>query len=149
MRFNQACSNKCSFLSQKYKIRWVQHWYTSSAFFHTYYKTGAGHLLIREIEEDNRNILIDQGGIRRAIEEFYNKKFSKVSVSDNFELLNRIPNLVLEDDNSLLCAIPGFNEIEKMVLEIDAMSSPGPDGFLDFFINPRIPRGFNSCFIAS
>lgn len=103
MRLKQAYATKCIHLGQKFRDSWVKYGDKSTSFFHSYFKYKASQLAIREIKEESGRILTNQSEIKKAINEFYIKKLTKSQVSTNEEQLSLIPNLVTDDNNTLLC----------------------------------------------
>ncbi|XP_026411207.1 uncharacterized protein LOC113306493 [Papaver somniferum] len=58
---------------------------------------------------------------------------SKQSVNIKEELLEVVPQMINEEDQRRLDAIPSAEEIKKTVFDMDPESSPGPNGFSGIF----------------
>ncbi|KAK3221826.1 hypothetical protein Dsin_008851 [Dipteronia sinensis] len=102
---------------------------------------------------------------------FYVDSFSSDSdlIDQDLSIVDDIvPSLVSQEENSLLVAIPSADVIHDAVFAMDALSSPGPDGFSgrffqhcweimgrdvilavqDFFHSRVVAPGLNSNFIV-
>ncbi|XP_026416977.1 uncharacterized protein LOC113312440 [Papaver somniferum] len=69
----------------------------------------------------------------KAQNEHANKEFEAQSVNIKEELLEVVPQLITEEDQSFLDAIPSAEEIKAIVFDMDPESAPGPDGFSGIF----------------
>lgn len=64
---------------------------------------------------------------------FYKNLFSEGPSNTDFRALNYIEICITDDDNIRISAIPTLQEVTKIILSIDANSSPGPDGLSGMF----------------
>lgn len=64
---------------------------------------------------------------------FYQKQFTQERYATVFHLLDHIPDLITEDENRVLEAIPAEQEIKKTVFKLYRNSSNGPDRLTDRF----------------
>ncbi|PON51958.1 hypothetical protein PanWU01x14_212010 [Parasponia andersonii] len=73
--------------------------------------------------------------ISSHIQSFYKDLFTEPQVSITYYsgIQEIIPNLVSSSDNLELCRIPNEEEVQLTVFDMDALSTPGPDGFSDKF----------------
>ncbi|KAK3221918.1 hypothetical protein Dsin_008943 [Dipteronia sinensis] len=118
-----------------------------------------------------RVILVDQTAIRDHIVRFYVDLFSSDSDLIDLDLSivdDIVPSLVSQEENSLLVAILSADVIHEAVFAMDALSTPGSDGFSgrffqlcweivgrdvilavhDFFHSRVVTPGLNSNFIV-
>lgn len=49
-------------------------------------------------------------------------------------LLNNIPLVITDQQNTLLCAFPSMDEIDTMIKEMNMDCAAGPNGYNGFFI---------------
>ncbi|XP_026420175.1 uncharacterized protein LOC113316173 [Papaver somniferum] len=103
-------------LQQKARIKWVKEGSTNTSFFHTNLKIKQSRNFISELEDVNEE-------------------------ADS--LLEVIPEVIIEEDQQMLDAVPNAEEIKDAIFSMDPDSSPGPDGFTGFMVNGG-PHGFFS-----
>ncbi|XP_049391503.1 uncharacterized protein LOC125855893 [Solanum stenotomum] len=72
--------------------------------------------------------------VNEAID-YYQKQFTQERDASNFPLLHHIPELVTEEDNAVLGAIPDEPEIRKAVFSLNGDSACGPDGLSGRFFH--------------
>lgn len=65
---------------------------------------------------------------------YYQNLYTSSGTSSDFaEICSVIPNIVSQEENTSLTAIPKANEIKATVFSMDSHSAPGPDGFSGSF----------------
>lgn len=63
------------------------------------------------------------------------KQFIKDKKANDFYLLNDIPELILNEENIILEAIPREDKVRKVVFRLNGDSACGKDGLSSAFIN--------------
>ncbi|XP_026383534.1 uncharacterized protein LOC113279031 [Papaver somniferum] len=124
--------------------------------------------LISELEDLNGNLASDQKIIAETLVHHFKEKFQYQQTEKVDSLLEVIPNVVTEEDEQMLDAIPDVEEIKSTIFSMDPDSSPGLDGFSGCFYRACwniiqhdvvqavqfcwrrqfIPKGLNSNFLA-
>ncbi|KAF9603950.1 hypothetical protein IFM89_039289 [Coptis chinensis] len=140
----------------------------NTTYFHALHKLQMNKALILEIQKSDGTILKQQQDIKQHIVSVFEAKYKPQTVRPNVGLMELIPKLVTDDDNATILAIPNFTEIRHAVFNMDANSSPGPDGFqgtfyqtfwdivgldvskaiISFFKDNKLPQGMNSNFLV-
>ncbi|KAF9621593.1 hypothetical protein IFM89_023167 [Coptis chinensis] len=82
---------------------------------------------------DEVELLKQQEDIKSFIFSAYETKYQHHEVHSNSELMSLIPQLVRDEENIVLTAVPTHQEVEDAVFSMEANSSPGPDGFQGIF----------------
>ncbi|XP_026399135.1 uncharacterized protein LOC113294986 [Papaver somniferum] len=110
----------------------------NTGYFHTMVNKRLHTNNISALCDQNRNWLRDKNDIKMMLTNY----FSVVSCTSNPDLPDHcfdiIPRIVTDADNVTFFAIPNEFEIENVVKNMHAWSSPGPDGFQ----NPKLPSEF-------
>lgn len=75
----------------------------------------------------------DQFTIGALAETFFKNLLSLEEHYIDEAILQVIPKLVTEEENSLLTRLPAMEEVRDVVFSMSADSSPGPDGFSGSF----------------
>ncbi|KAF9600366.1 hypothetical protein IFM89_008601 [Coptis chinensis] len=78
---------------------------------------------------DEVELLKQQEDIKSFIFSAYETKYQHHEVHSNSELMSLIPQLVRDEENIVLTAVPTHQEVEDAVFNMEANNSPGPDGF--------------------
>lgn len=78
----------------------------------------------------NQTVLTDQASIAAQVVQHFEGSFTHDPHIIDTGLVERvIPNLVTEEENLSLLAIPTWEEVHATVRAMDGFSAPGPDGF--------------------
>ncbi|KAF9589386.1 hypothetical protein IFM89_023418 [Coptis chinensis] len=140
----------------------------NTAYFHALHKLRMNKALILEIQKGDGTILKQQQDIKQHIVSVFEAKYKPQAVIPNVGLMELIPKLVTDEENANLSEIPTITEIKHAVFNMDANSSPGPDGFqgafyqtfwdivgldvskaiISFFKDNKLPQGMNSNFLV-
>ncbi|XP_019161968.1 PREDICTED: uncharacterized protein LOC109158506 [Ipomoea nil] len=72
-------------------------------------------------------------GIAQQAVSFFERMFTAEVGGFDLARLDCIPQLVMEDDNDLLTAVPGVEEVKEVVMQMSSTSAAGPDGFSGAF----------------
>ncbi|XP_026419629.1 uncharacterized protein LOC113315582 [Papaver somniferum] len=120
-------------LKQKERINWIKEGSSNTGFFHTNLKIRQSKSLISELEDLNVNLVSDQKIIAETLVHHFKEKFQYQQTEEVDSLLEVIPNVVTEEDQQMLDAIPDAEEIKSTIFSMDPDSSPRPDGFSGCF----------------
>ncbi|XP_026451725.1 uncharacterized protein LOC113352064 [Papaver somniferum] len=85
--------------------------------------------MICELEDKKGNMVADQKQIAEILVKFFHQKFQYKEVNIDESLLDVIPNLVSDQDQDMIKAIPEVEEIKNAVFVMNADGAPGPDSF--------------------
>ncbi|XP_026378812.1 uncharacterized protein LOC113273281 [Papaver somniferum] len=124
-----AANNYNTFLRDRARINWIKDGDINSKFFHTNIKLRQAQNSIAEIEDPSGNIITNQKGITDVLIDHFSKKFEHHHVQISDSIFDDVPQVISDDDNSILEAVPDFSEIKNVVFEINQDGAPGPDGF--------------------
>ncbi|XP_026398820.1 uncharacterized protein LOC113294650 [Papaver somniferum] len=83
--------------------------------------------MICELEDDEGNIVADQDKIEDVL--FFHHKFQNKEVTIDDSLLDVIPQLISDQDQVMIEAVPELEEIKNAVFSMNADGAPGPDSF--------------------
>ncbi|XP_026442645.1 uncharacterized protein LOC113342265 [Papaver somniferum] len=166
--YDMAAHNYHTFLRDKARINWIKEGDINSKFFHTSIKLRQSQNSITELEDSSGNIITDQKGIVDNLIDHFNKKFEYQTVQIRESIFYVVPQVITDEDNSLLEGLPDENEIKNAIFDLKQDSAPGPDGFTGTFYraawdtikkdmvevihycwkNNIIPSGMNSNFLV-
>ncbi|KAF9608715.1 hypothetical protein IFM89_010847 [Coptis chinensis] len=122
-----------SFWRQKSKVKWDNELDKSTKFFHALAYMNRNKSFIIEMENKEGATLTDQKEIGELIVQQFMKKLKRVELLLDDDLINLMPRSVTEEDNENLIKMPPLEEIKKAVFYLNPNSSPGPDGFTDYW----------------
>ncbi|XP_059315388.1 uncharacterized protein LOC132065996 [Lycium ferocissimum] len=88
---------------------------------------------IKRIQDASGNWLEDADRVAGEAVNFFHKQFTHEEVSEDSPILNRIPELIRDEDNMLLAEQPTMEKVQKAVFELNGDSTCGPDGFSGIF----------------
>jgi ribonuclease HI len=163
-----ALNKQECFWQEKAHLNWHLEGDRNTKYFHRLAKIKTTTKAITSLQ-DGEHVLTDQNQISEHIVNYYKNLFSTNIVLQEQLLADEvIPNLITNEVNSLLTALPSHQEIKAAVFALNKDSAPGPDGFsayfyqyfwdivhvdvsnavLEFFTSGWILPGFNSNIIA-
>ncbi|XP_026399624.1 uncharacterized protein LOC113295510 [Papaver somniferum] len=116
-------------LQQKTRTKWVKEGSANTSFFHTNLKIRQSINFISELEDSNGDIISDHKKIVETLVNHFEHKFQFQEAEEADSLLEVIPEVITEQDQQMLDAIPTSDEIKEVVFGMDPESSPDPDGF--------------------
>ncbi|XP_026377624.1 uncharacterized protein LOC113271914 [Papaver somniferum] len=111
-----VAQNYHTILSQKARVNWIKYGDANTCFFHTSIKLRQATNSITELENDAGAIVTDQKEIASMLINYFSSKFSEHTVEISDTILNVIPQVISDDENSLLASIPSMEEIKNAVL---------------------------------
>ncbi|XP_042486028.1 uncharacterized protein LOC122066277 [Macadamia integrifolia] len=115
--------------SEKAKIKWLKNGDRNSKFFLLSVKIRRSNNQISSLWREDGSWILDHQDLANYMVNYYENFHSHTPISPHHELLDQIPKKLSDDDNFFLEAIPTKEEINQAVWDLDADSSPGPDGF--------------------
>ncbi|XP_042495053.1 uncharacterized protein LOC122074285 [Macadamia integrifolia] len=116
--------------SEKAKIKWLKNGDRNSKFFLLSVKIRRSKNQISTLDFEDGSLVSDQQDLTTYMVDNYENFHSHVPVYPHHEMLDQIPKFISDDDNLFLDAIPTMEEVKQVVWDLDAESSPGPNGFL-------------------
>ena len=121
-------------LREQSRVKWLKEGDRNSAFFHSVLKRRKKATTLRFLKI-GENLVDNEDEISDHILGYYKELFSeKVDYPVDYSIVEDIiPSLVTSQDNSELIRIPSFDEVQRVVFDMDASSAPGPDGFTGVF----------------
>ncbi|XP_042497584.1 uncharacterized protein LOC122076339 [Macadamia integrifolia] len=114
---------------EKAKLRWLKEGDRNTKFFHLSVKIRRSRNQISMLRREDGSWISDQLDLANYIVDFYKNFHSENPVEPHYELLDQIPTIISNEDNAFLDAVPSREEINMAIWDLDADSSPGPDGF--------------------
>ncbi|KAK9921034.1 hypothetical protein M0R45_029564 [Rubus argutus] len=122
-------SIQATFLRDKSRIRWLKDGDKNTSFLHSMVKMRRLNKSIVSLSV-GQTVLNDQDSISaHVVQQFQNSFMRDPQVMDTGLVQRVIPNVVTEEENLSLLAIPSREEIHATVRAMDSFSAPGPDGF--------------------
>ncbi|XP_019197152.1 PREDICTED: uncharacterized protein LOC109191019 [Ipomoea nil] len=118
---------------QKARVTEVQDGDRNSRYFHAIVKERRRKLYIHRVKNGDGVWLEDRQGIAQQAVAFFERMFTAEVGGFDLARLYCIPRLVMEDDNDLLIAVPGVEEVKEVVMQMSSTSAAGPDGFSGAF----------------
>ncbi|XP_026442506.1 uncharacterized protein LOC113342058 [Papaver somniferum] len=114
-------------LKQKSRNKWLTDGATNTSFFHANIPTRRSINMISELVDDDGNILSNCDHIRDYMVSYFESKFN------GEELPIDEHDIISTEESQRMDEIPTYDEIKVVVYDLDADSSPGPDGFCRCF----------------
>ncbi|XP_019423006.1 PREDICTED: uncharacterized protein LOC109332480 [Lupinus angustifolius] len=125
----QALEMEEVFWREKARVNWHSQGDRNTAFFHRVSKIRQSTKAISMLRVGDA-ILSNQDEIASHFLDYFTGIFSSPNITTHNSLIDSvIPNLVSEEDNRQLAAIPSNEEIKKAVFSMNGDGAPGPDGF--------------------
>ncbi|XVE64272.1 hypothetical protein DITRI_Ditri07aG0087500 [Diplodiscus trichospermus] len=117
-------------LKEKSRIKWLSEGDRNTEFFHKVLKR---HRIKKTLTHLNiqGDIVDDIDKIGEYAIDYFSNLFSasQLEPTDFAIAADIIPNVVTEEENSFLLAIPNSEEVKHVVFAMDPSSTQGPDGF--------------------
>ncbi|XP_042485772.1 uncharacterized protein LOC122066016 [Macadamia integrifolia] len=118
---------------EKAKLRWLKEGDRNTKFLHLSVKIKRSRNQISMLHREDGSWISDQLHLANYIVDFYKSSHSEIPVEPHYELLDQIPTIISNEDNAFLGVVPLREEIKMAIWDLDANSSPSPDGFLGQF----------------
>lgn len=116
-------------------MHWLKEGDRNTKFFHSSTLKKRASSTIRELEDNQGNMIRDAAGLSSIIVSYYSSLFSSFGCQIHEDILQTIPTLVSEADNNMLLKLPTKDEVKAAVFGLSPGSAPGPDGFTGIFFS--------------
>ncbi|OIT28903.1 hypothetical protein A4A49_38525 [Nicotiana attenuata] len=124
----RAYKNEEAIWKQKSGIKWFVEGEVNSKFFHSIVKGRRKRLAIKKIRLNDGNWIVGDDHIANEAISFFQNQFTREYTDSNLSILNCIPKVINEMDNSDLTANPTMEELKAVVFSLSPSSAPGPYG---------------------
>ncbi|KAH9741659.1 hypothetical protein KPL70_002710 [Citrus sinensis] len=119
--------------SEKARTKWLSDRDRCLKFFNAFCKAKVARSSLNSLCIDG-SLTTNPVLISDHIVAYYQNLYTSSGTSSDFaEICSVIPNIVSQEENTSLTAIPKANEIKATVFSMDSHSAPGPDGFSGSF----------------
>lgn len=118
---------------QKAGMKWFRDGDRNTKFFHSFVKGRRKKLHIGEIYTNAGEVVKTNEQIGAAAVDFFRDQFKETDVMSCSEMLNNIPELVIQEQNEEMIRIPSSEEVKAVVNELNGDSTSGPNGFSGTF----------------
>ncbi|XP_026451890.1 uncharacterized protein LOC113352259 [Papaver somniferum] len=116
-------------IQQKSRVKWLKEGAANTRFFRINLKVRQTQNSIVELEKQEGGITSNQEEITDILVKHFEDKFTFQEVSMATNIFNDIPEVVTEEENYMIEAIPNADEIREVVFDLNPDSAPGPDAF--------------------
>lgn len=130
----QVRQPKTDFWQQKARIRWNNDDNKNSKYFQACVQNKGAKLFINKTIDPEGNTLLNNEYIRKEAIDYFTKLYSKEVVHLDESLLEAIPQLITEDDNTMLNAPALEQEIWNTIKAMDPDNVAGTNGFNGHFL---------------
>lgn len=125
--------NECIFYREKARTKWLSDGDRCSKFFHAFCKAKVARSSLNGLCVDG-SLTTNPALISDHIVAYYRNLYTSTGTSSDFaEICSVIPNIVSQEENASLIAIPEADGIKATVFSMDPHIAPGPDGFSGSF----------------
>lgn len=131
----QALHREELYWHQKSRTDWIDNGDRNTEFYHAVTQQNRRRNFMKRLRiSSSEEWCEDQHLLQLHAVSFYQHLFSSEDHNVASSLLDNIPHLVTDAQNSALCGIPDAQEIRNAVWNLKGSSAPGPDGFSgDFY----------------
>lgn len=132
--FRQVLYREEIFWYQKSRADWIASGDRNTAFYHAVTQQNRRRSYIRKLRVGNSNDWSsDQEDLRNHAVAYFKQLFTSEDHCVDIGMMQYIPQLITQEQNSALCSIPSSVEIKDAVWSLKSTSAPGPDGFSGVF----------------
>lgn len=124
-----AQSRALLFWKQKANIKWMREGDANTRFFHQTVKERRRRQCIRRITCEYMVACDSQQDIENEVIRYYQTLFTGGQTERHDDILQYIPWLVSDDENSHLLSLSTLEEVKQAVWDLSPTSAAGPDGF--------------------
>ncbi|KAG5610553.1 hypothetical protein H5410_021834 [Solanum commersonii] len=121
------------FWRQKASVRWFEEGVRNIKLFHSLVRGRRKRFYIRRIIKSDGSWVGSESVIVENGVNFYTKQFTAGVNHSDLSLLMHINHVISQKENDILTKLPDEDEIKRVVFELNAESSYGPDGFSGCF----------------
>ncbi|KAF5194569.1 hypothetical protein FRX31_015845 [Thalictrum thalictroides] len=115
LQLQNALSNKACLLKQKSRDKIIKEDSLNTAYFHRLCQIKKERHVMTKIKTEDGILLTEQQDIQSYLVDFFADRVASRPRRINEELMKLIPQVVTEEDNSMLCSVPGNDEIKMVV----------------------------------
>ncbi|XP_027184167.1 uncharacterized protein LOC113782475 [Coffea eugenioides] len=116
------------FWRQKARVKWLLDGDRSSKYFHSLVTEKRRRAVIHRVRKTNGKWIEGEPQIGDTAVRFFQELFTAEGSSTSNAILETIPKLVTDKDNSLLTEIPSLTEVKTIVFAMDGKSAAGRMG---------------------
>ncbi|MQM19124.1 hypothetical protein Taro_052124 [Colocasia esculenta] len=129
-QLRRALINEEKLWCQKSRMEWMQNGDRNTAFYQAVVKNNRRRNFIHKLKiHGSDQWCEDQETLKGAASSYFEDLLTSDHPTENAELLQVIPSLIHDEQNSSLCAIPDRAEVYDAVKAMNEKGDPGPDGF--------------------
>ncbi|XP_055835057.1 uncharacterized protein LOC129903520 [Solanum dulcamara] len=118
-----------SLLKQKSQINWFEEGDLNTRYFHNTIKDRKRKLHLHRIKNHRGRWIQGDDKIGRAAVRHFKKFFNLKKATVNNKILDHTPNVINNEDNTLLVSILNEEEIKNTIFNMSVHSTAGPDGY--------------------
>lgn len=119
--------------AQRSRVKWLACGDKNSKFFHMTTIQRRQRNKVVKLKRDDGQWTEDSSDIANSFSLFYSNLFSTKGPRDYSEVLDYVQQIVDVNDNALLAAPVGMEEVKAAVFDLGALKAPGPDGYSGLF----------------
>ncbi|XP_060200436.1 uncharacterized protein LOC132628686 [Lycium barbarum] len=121
------------FWRQKAGMQWFQDGDRNTKFFHAHVNGKRRKLQLQRIQYHTGTWLDTEEEIAQEAIRFLFDQFKEENIPTDFSMLDKIPKMVIEEQNQQLYEMPDEAEVKRAVFGLNGDSAGGPDGFTGRF----------------
>lgn len=114
-------------------MNWFKDGDRNTKLFHAQVRGRRKRLQLNRIQNNEGNWIEQDEEIAMEAVKFYEDQFKETAPPTSFEIINHVPTLLDEEQNSLLISQPTKEEVKRVVFGLNGDSAGGPDGFTGKF----------------
>ncbi|XP_059315722.1 uncharacterized protein LOC132066425 [Lycium ferocissimum] len=128
----RAYKKEESYWKQKFGIKSFVEGEVNSTFFHSIEKGRKMRLNLTSIQDDHGNWISGDDNIAQQAVQFFENQFTKEDTLMDDNVMNHIPKIISEEENTMLLDSPSMDELKDIIFSMSTHSAPGPYGFFHF-----------------
>ncbi|XP_060210297.1 uncharacterized protein LOC132637182 [Lycium barbarum] len=117
------------FWRQKAGMQWFQDGDRNTKFFHAHVYGKKRKLQLQRIQDHTGTWLDTEEEIAQEAIRFFSDQFKEENIPTDFSMLDKIPKMVIEEQNQQLYEMPDEAEVKIAVFGLNGDNAGGPDGF--------------------
>nr|XP_027066014.1 uncharacterized protein LOC113691883 [Coffea arabica] len=133
VRLRNALVVEEEFWKQKARVKWLADGDRNMAFFHSVVTERRRKSVIHRIRRTNGDWVDDEASICNEAVSFFQGLFTEEVGRASSDMLEVIPRVINDQDNSGLREIPSMDQVKEVLFSMDGDSAAGPDGFTGKF----------------
>ncbi|XP_027183870.1 uncharacterized protein LOC113782162 [Coffea eugenioides] len=132
-RLRNALVVEEEYWKQKARVKWLADGDRNTAFFHSVVTERRRKSVIHRIRRTNGDWVDDEASICNEAVSFFQGLFTEEVGRASSDMLEVIPRVLNDQDNSGLTEILSMDEVKEVLFSMDGDSGAGPDGFTGKF----------------